>query len=291
MSDTTMTHTVETSAQGGCSIKPVLPGKPRKVSVNGIEIERARIAVETQNHKAEKPHLAIEAAARALVIRELLLQRARELGLAAAPQSDGEGRRETDDEALVRQVVETEVRTPTASAAECRRFYDGNAARFKSPSLHHVSHILLAASALDAEGRAAAIRTAAALIAELQTDPSRFAALAAAHSDCPSGKQGGNLGQIGPGQTVPEFEAALAHAPLGTVAPRAVESRYGLHIVLVERRIDGRQLPFEMVAARIADWLEEKVRRTAIRQYIAMLAGRATIEGVTLDAASSPLVQ
>jgi peptidyl-prolyl cis-trans isomerase C len=291
MSDATMTHTVQPSAHSGCSIKPVLSGKPRKVLVNGIEIERARIAAETQNHKAEKPHLAIEAAARALVIRELLLQRARELCLAAAPQSDGEGRRETDDEALVRQAVETEVKTPTASEAECRRYYDANAARFKSPSLHHVSHILLPAPALDAEGRAAAIRTAAALIAELQADPSRFAALAAAHSACPSGKQGGNLGQIGPGQTVPEFEVALEHAPVGPVAPRAVESRYGLHIVLVERRIEGRQLPFEMVAARIAEWLDEKVRRTAIRQYIAMLAGRATIEGVTLDAASSPLVQ
>lgn len=285
-----MSETIITTGNG-CTIKPALPGKPRRVTVNGVEISRARIAAETQNHKAARPHLAIEAAARALVIRELLLQRAKEIGLVPAPGLDERDRRETDDEALVRQIVEAEVKTPKASPEECRRVYDANPARFTSPTLHEVSHILLAAPPGDAAGRAAAIRTAAALITELTDAPSRFAALAAAHSACPSAGQGGNLGQIGPGQTVPEFEAALSGAPLGIVAPAPVESRYGVHAIHVARRIEGGLLPFDLVQEQIALWLEERVGRMAVRQYITMLAGRAAIEGVTLDASFTPLVQ
>jgi len=59
----------------------------------------------------------------------------------------------------------------------------------------------------------------------------------------------------------------------------------------VDRQIAGRDLPFEMVQSRIAAWLDEKVRRTAIRQYIEILAGRAEITGITFDASTSPLVQ
>jgi peptidyl-prolyl cis-trans isomerase C len=115
--------------------------------------------------------------------------------------------------------------------------------------------------------------------------------MAKAESACPSGKTGGNLGQIGPGQTVPEFEQALASLPVGEIAPAPIESRYGFHIVVLDRRIEGRALPFEMVHPRIATWLDEKVRRVAIRQYITILAGRAEITGISFDGNASPLVQ
>jgi peptidyl-prolyl cis-trans isomerase C len=45
------------------------------------------------------------------------------------------------------------------------------------------------------------------------------------------------------------------------------------------------------VLARIAAWLDEKVRRTAIRQYISILASGAEISGISFDANASPLVQ
>ncbi len=75
------------------------------------------------------------------------------------------------------------------------------------------------------------------------------------------------------------------------VAPAPVRTRFGLHVVKVERRIDGRELPFEMVHERIAAWLDEKVRRTAIQQYISILAGKANIVGIEIAASPSPLVQ
>jgi peptidyl-prolyl cis-trans isomerase C len=275
----------------GCAIKPVITTKQKAVSVNGVVISRSAISRETQNHPASKPIEAWLAAARALVVRELLLQEARRVGLAPEPLEDAEGRHETDDEALVRAIVEREVVTPRADEAACRRYYDVNRARFRTPDLYEARHILLAASPRDAEAHKTAKQRAETILEVLRKESSAFSDLAAAESACPSGKAGGSLGQIGPGQTVPEFEQALGAMPVGSAAPTLVESRYGLHIVVLDHRIAGRDLPFEMVQQRISEWLDEKVRRVAIRQYIAILAGRAEITGIALDASATPLVQ
>ncbi|MFN3745348.1 MAG: peptidylprolyl isomerase [Hyphomicrobiaceae bacterium] len=275
----------------GCAIKPVITAKQKTVSVNGVVISRAAIARETQNHPASKPIEAWAAAARALVVRELLLQEARRVGLVPEPIEDAEGWRETEEEALMRALVAREVVTPQADEAACRRYYDMNRSRFRTPDLYEVRHILLAAPPGHVEARQAARQRADAIITALRREPSAFGDIARAESACPSSRTGGNLGQIGPGQTVPEFEQALASLPTGEIAPAPIESRYGFHVVVLDRRIEGRELPFEMVRARIAAWLDEKVHRVAIRQYIAILAGRAEITGIALDASATPLVQ
>ncbi|MGL5116357.1 MAG: peptidylprolyl isomerase, partial [Beijerinckiaceae bacterium] len=68
-----------------CAVKPAVSAKPKTVSVNSVSIARDAIARETQNHPAAKPIDAWQAAARALVIRELLLQEAARLGISADP--------------------------------------------------------------------------------------------------------------------------------------------------------------------------------------------------------------
>ena len=213
------------------------------------------------------------------------LQEARRLAIPAEPASDDEGRHETEEEALVRGLVEREVRTPDADEAACRRFYEQNRRRFRSPDLHEARHILITAN--EADGA----EVAAAILARLAVAPAEFGELALAHSACPSGKTDGNLGQIGPGQTVPEFEEALARIAVGTIHPEPVRTRFGLHIVALDRRIEGRDLPFELVRDRSAAWMAEKVRRVAHQQYVSILAGRADIQGIDLAAATSPLVQ
>jgi peptidyl-prolyl cis-trans isomerase C len=257
----------------------------KTIRVNGVEIPRATIAQETQHHPARRPLDAMKSASAALVVRELLLQEARRLAVPIDPASDGEGRRETDEEALVRGLIDREVSTPEADRAACLRYYEQNPHRFRTPDLYEVRHILLPANRIDSP------EVAQAILARIVVDPHEFAALALAHSACPSGKTAGNLGQIGPRQTVPEFESALACILVGTIHPEPIKTRYGLHIVAVDRRIDGCFLPFELVHEKIAAWMHEKVRRSAIRQYVEILVGKADIQGIDLAAASSPLVQ
>jgi peptidyl-prolyl cis-trans isomerase C len=265
-----------------CSVRSVVAGAARvSVSVNGIAIAHDLISREAQNHPAAKPIDAWQAAARALAVRELLLQEARRLGLSPAPIADDEGRRETDEEALVRGLIETEVATPTPDEASCRRYYEHNTARFTSADIFECAHILIAARRDQPEAFAAAGERAAAILAQLREAPGQFEALAATHSDCPSRASGGNLGQITTGATTPEFERALLDMQTGEIGP-VVESRYGFHIIRLERRIAGALLPFEVVHARIAAYLGERSQRLAIAQYVARLASKAKLTGVEL---------
>jgi len=265
--------------------------RPVPVSINGVVIPSADIAREAQHHASPDPDEAWMLAARALAIRELLRQEADRLSIEAEAMTDEEGRREMPQEARERALIEREVVVPQADDITCRRYYDQNRRRFRTPDLNEVAHILLAAPAGDARARQDARQTAEALIAELQDRPAEFAAAAARYSACPSSAQGGNLGQIGPGQTVAEFEAALRIMQPGMVHRQPVETRYGLHVVRLERRIEGRDLPYEMVRQRIADYLDEAVHHQALRQYVGVLAGRAVVAGVDLGAHAGPLVQ
>ncbi len=271
-----------------CSVHVQFPaGKPITVSVNGVAIARDAIQREMQHHPAEKPIAAWQQAARALVIRELLLQRAKHLGLVPDPISDEAGRRETDDEALMRAVVEREVTVPTPDDATCRRYYEQNSARFRSPDIYEASHILFAALPADREGYAAARADAAAVLATLQDDPNSFATLAKAYSKCSSAEQGGNLGQITNGQTTPEFERALLALAPGELCAEPVATRYGFHIIRLARKTEGRVVPYEAVAEHIADYLRESVQHRANAQYVARLASAARIEGVELTSAEA----
>lgn len=270
-----------------CSLKSVLTQAQRKaVSVNGVVIAHDLIARETQNHPAANPGLAWKAATRALVVRELLLQEAKRLGLGAEPLVDDAGRRETEAEALVRSVIEIEVMTPIPDAASCRRYYDANAARFRSEDIFECAHILIAAHRDDSDAFTAARQRAEEVLARLREHPGDFAALASSHSDCPSGAVGGNLGQVTSGVTTPEFEATVGRLRPGEISP-VVETRYGLHIIRLDRHLPGEALPFELVHGKIKAYLAERSQRIAAAQYVALLASRAQVIGIDLPTPTS----
>ena len=271
-----------------CSAHAQIPaGKPAAVSVNGVSIARDAIVREMQHHAAPKPIAAWQQAARALVVRELLMQRARYLGVAPEPISDADGRHETDDEAVMRALVEREVTVPEPDDATCRRFYENNQSRFRSPDIYEASHILFAALATDREASAQAQTDATGVLAVLNERPESFAAMAQAYSRCPSAAQGGNLGQITAGQTTADFEQALVALEPGHLCEAPVATRYGFHIIRLDRKHEGRQLPYELVADRIADYLRESVRRRADAQYVARLVSAAQIEGIDLAGADA----
>ncbi len=250
------------------------------ITVNGVEIAESAVHAEMQHHPAPSRERAEHQAAVALVIRELLLQEAGRLGVEGA-----------DDDARIAALVAREVETPEADEASCRRYFDANPARFRSADLFEVAHILRMAPPEDAEARARARAEAQALLAELKADPGRFAELAREHSDCPSKMTGGNLGQVSQGQTVPEFEQALFAMQEGELRDEPVETRFGFHLVRLERRIQGAPLPFDAVREQIASFLRDSVQRMALHQYLRILIGRAEITGIELEGADSPLVQ
>lgn len=262
-----------------------------RIAVDGMPIPEREILDEAQNHPSKNPGEAVLAAARALVVRQLLLQEARRQGVVAERQDDGAGRTETEEDAAIRALVEREVSAPTAGEEECRRFYERNPDRFRSATLYEARHILVPAAPGDRTARLGARAIAERLIAYLREKPGDFADLAAAHSACPSREHGGNLGQITRESVVPEFETGLAAIPEGEIGQDPIESRYGYHVVALDRRIEGKLVPFEVARPRIAAWLEAASWSRAVAQYVSILAAKAKIEGIDLAAADGPLVQ
>ncbi len=261
------------------------------IYVNAREISDAALAAEVQNHPAPDFAAAEKAAAEALVVRELLLQEAARQGLRPEPRRLGAGKRETEEDALVRQLLAREIAIPTADAAACRRYYENNLRRFRSPDLFEAAHIFFPAHPEDRAAYAEARRQAEAAIARLTREPAAFARLAAELSACSSAHVGGSLGQFARGQTLPEFESFLDNLEPGQISPVPVPTRYGFHVVRLDQRAAGAQLPFEAVQRRIADYLTERAWNRAVAQYLRILAGRARIEGFAMAAAESPLVQ
>jgi peptidyl-prolyl cis-trans isomerase C len=126
---------------------------------------------------------------------------------------------------------------------------------------------------------------------ELLREPERFAAMARELSNCPSGQHGGSLGQIGRGDTVPEFEKALFGLRPPGLLTELVKTRYGFHIIAIDQRIPGSKLPSDLVRDNIGERLRAAVEQKALQQYVSMLAGQAEVVGVDLEGSTSPLLQ
>lgn len=254
------------------------------VVVNGETIPQASIAAEAQNHNApkDKPGIAWRKAAQALVIRSLLLQEARARGLIPDPQELAPGRFETDDEALIRALLDEALTIPPVTDAAIEAEWARDPDRFRSSPLWEVSHILCACDPLDEAARAMAEARALAILSRLDGDPKGFTALAARESDCGSKSSGGNLGQLGPGDTVPEFEAVLRTLSEGEMTPAPVLSRHGWHIIRLNAVAPGQVLPFQTVRPKIAQALEKAAWAQASRAYIQSLAAKGQITGASL---------
>jgi peptidyl-prolyl cis-trans isomerase C len=278
-------------ASGGCGGGPDeavrLPPPPSfsEVRVNGVEIDPEAIAHEIQHHPAPDAETAWIEAARALAVRELLLQEARRLGIEAEPERDEAGRTETEDDALLRTLIEEQVEPETPGEAECRRFYEARRERFRTPELFEASHILIEPDGGDAAAWAAAEAEARAIAGEVGDDPKRFAEAARSFSKCSSARQDGSLGQIRRGELVDEVQRALEALPEGTTGEAPVRSRFGWHVLRLQRRIPGRDLPFELVRDGIADMLEARSWTVESARYVAALAAAAQVEGVRIEPA------
>ena len=257
------------------------------ISVNDVEITDEEVERELPHHaNAPAP---LKAALEALVLREVLLQAARNKLAAELEASQAEAADALIEDALIERLIEMEVTSPVPSDKECETYYRKNLDQFRNGDLVEASHILFQVTPnvpLDAL-RAKAQE----VLQQALAQPEQFAELARTYSNCTSAEVGGNLGQLTRGQTVPEFERVIFSLEQGQIAPRLVESRFGLHIVRVERRVEGHTLPFEMIREQLARHLTEQVRARALKQYLKILVGQANIQGIELGGAQSPLVQ
>lgn len=249
------------------------PSEPLPIiKVNGVKIEESALANELQYHQNSNFDVVVQQSAQALVVRQLLLTEAMSEGLNID--------KDNEEEALQKLLAEN-VSYDDPSDNDCKRYFENNPTKFMTVPLMEVDHILLAAPKDDIPAREVAKNNAKSIIAQLKNDPILFPALAEKYSACPSKKTNGSLGQISKGQTVPEFERQLMLLPQG-LADKPIESRYGLHVVNITRKIEGKPLDFSMVEDKVKGYLVHRASHLAIQAFIQSLVEKAEIEGVEI---------
>ncbi|MFZ0797731.1 MAG: peptidyl-prolyl cis-trans isomerase [Terriglobales bacterium] len=152
--------------------------------------------------------------------------------------------------------------TTTVSDRDLQTYYDQHRDEYRVPEQVKVSHILIktplpAPGAKEDEKAVADARAKAEDVLKQLKAGGDFAKLAEKYSDDPgSAKSGGDLGWIGRGRTVPEFEKAAFSLGKGQTSD-LVKSSYGFHII----RVEDKQQAHLKTLAEVKSEIEEKVKQ------------------------------
>lgn len=248
-----------------------------KISVNGVTITESDIATETQYHPAASQEEALYLAAQALVVRELLHQE--------VVKQHGEAVWRNDEETAIATLLEQQVHAKLPDRSSCQQYYQANMGEFITPPLMKVRHILLACPPEEHEERLELKKLARELIANLGQSPSKnsdFIEFVRRYSACPSKEEGGELGLIEKGSTVPEFEKAVFALPEG-LGVNPLETRYGVHVVEVLEKQEGKQLSFDEAYPMIENRLKQQSFHHGLCDYLFELSSKADIVGIELN--------
>lgn len=204
--------------------------------------------------------------------------------LAAAGMSVEELRRQVKEDMAIQKLLESKIPGGLEpSDEEIVAFYNTNRDEFFTrPALATASHILVSTQDARSDEARRAAREKIDTIRAAILAGADFAEQAKAHSACPSGQQGGDLGQFPRGQMVPTFEDAAFTQEIGQVGP-VVQTEFGLHLILVSDRTEGEVVALEEVRTDIAGHLENEKKQQAVEAYILKLREDATVEIVAAD--------
>lgn len=143
---------------------------------------------------------------------------------------------------------------------EVKAYYEENKARLGGGETVNASHILV-----DSEEKALAI------LADIKAGKVTFEEAAAEHSSCPSGQRGGNLGDFGRGQMVPEFDTAVFEMEVGEITEAPVKTQFGYHLIKLNSKNVEETPTFEEVEGQLREMLLNEKRRRAYESRINQL--------------------
>lgn len=161
---------------------------------------------------------------------------------------------------------------------EIKKFYDENPDKLVQQEQVRASHVLIAADAkATPEQKKAASEKAEKLQKELVAGAD-FATVAKENSNCPSAKNGGDLGYFGKGKMVPPFEQAAFALKPGEISP-VVETTFGYHIIKQTDRIKGEpKVSLDAAREKIAAYLKSQKTSQAVATYIGQAKQASKIE-------------
>lgn len=157
---------------------------------------------------------------------------------------------------LAQLAVNSIMKNVTVTEEECRAYYDANSQHFTKGATVSAKHILT-----DSEEKCGDIRK------EIEGGKA-FEEAAQEYSTCPSGSRGGDLGEFGKGQMVPEFEKAAFEGEIGQVIG-PVKTQFGYHLIKVEKKNEASVSSFEEVKDTIRRNLMQQKQSEAYKAKVA----------------------
>ena len=147
----------------------------------------------------------------------------------------------------------------TVTDIEAETVYNINPDNFSKPETVSAKHILVDSEDVCNE-----------ILAQIQNGEKTFEDAAKESSTCPSGQQGGDLGEFGRGQMVKEFEEAAFAAEIGAIVG-PVQTQLGFQLINVEAQSDAETLAFDVVKEQIKKNLLQQKQQQAYTAKIAEL--------------------
>lgn len=142
------------------------------------------------------------------------------------------------------------------------KFFEENREQFVNPETASAKHILV-----DNEDLAKEIEE------KINKKEISFEDAAVEYSNCPSNMNGGDLGNFGRGQMVPEFEEAVFSLPVGKVSS-PVKTQFGYHLILVTDRTEESQCEYEDVKSEVENSLIFKKQNEAFIAKLEVLTDK-----------------
>lgn len=192
-----------------------------------------------------------------LIARQLVVEDAIESGLTQTEEFQKLYR-----EFVFQHSIGQMFKTITVTDAECEAYYNENREQFKEEMVR-AAHILVEEEAQAKE-----------LLAAIEGGAD-FHELASANSKCPSGSRGGDLGDFGRGQMVPEFEQAAFALNIGEVSG-IVKTQFGYHLIKLLDKKD--EVPFTDVKGQIEQYLMSKKQNEMYSNFTQGLKSKYTVE-------------
>lgn len=168
-------------------------------------------------------------------------------------------------EIITQLAIENVVKAVEVNDEDLQNYYNSNKNRFKTPEMISASHILVNSEELANE------------VSEKINGGMSFEDAATEYSTCPSKAQGGNLGEFGRGQMVPEFENAAFALELNTLS-KPVKTQFGYHLIKVNSKKEAGEKPFADVKDMIKTQLLQEKQAAKYMEFTEKLKEKYSAE-------------
>lgn len=161
---------------------------------------------------------------------------------------------------LINYAGEKAIASARVTDAEVKEYYEANKEQFVSGDTVNASHILVKTE-----------EEAIAVLERINGGEISFEDAAREYSSCPSNAQGGNLGDFGRGQMVPEFDSAVFAMEVGEISAAPVKTQFGYHLIKLNSKEEAAPIDFDAVKGELSEMLLNEKRRKAYDSKINQL--------------------